>query len=162
MEQIGYITKPQGIKGEFRASIEGIPVDALERLTEIKIKNIIYPVKKVTIKEAFVIFAVEGITDRNQVELLRNEKIMADVEIELEEDEVLIKDIIGFEVVLNDGKVLGKLKDVEYFGASEIYVVNGKNEIMFPNARGVILDFDMANKKIVLDAAILEEIRIDN
>jgi len=162
MEQIGYITKPQGIKGEFRANIEGIPVDAIERLTEIKIKNIIYPVRKVTIKEAFVIFAVDGITDRNQVEQLRNEKIMADVEFELEEDEVLIKDIIGFDVVLDNGQILGKLKDVEYFGASEVYVIDGKNEIMFPNARGVILDFDMNNKKIVLNAKIFNEIRIDN
>ena len=97
-------------------------------MKEIKIKNIIYPVKKVNIKEAFVIFAVDGINDRNQVEALRNEKIMADIEIELDADEILIKDIIGFEVVLNNKKSIGKLKDVEYFGASEVYVVEGESE----------------------------------
>jgi 16S rRNA processing protein RimM len=161
MEQIGYITKPQGIKGEFRANITDIPVDALERLEEIKIQNTIYSVEKINIKDAFVIFKVKGIDDRNVVENLRNEKIFADVEIELEEGEILVKDLIGFDVVV-DGYSLGKLKNIEYYGASEIYVVEGKNEIMFPNARGVILDFDMTKKQIVLDGKILEEIRIDN
>lgn len=162
MEQIGFITKPQGIKGEFRANIAGVPIDAIERIKEIKIKNTIYPVKKVNIKDAFVIFSVEGINDRNEVELLRNEKIYADYDFELEDGEVLVKDIIGFEVVLNNAEVIGKLKDVEYYGASEIYVVDGKTEIMFPNAREVIEEFDIKNKKIILNAKIFGEIRIDN
>jgi len=161
MEQIGYITKPQGIKGEFRANITDIPVDALERLTEIKIQNTIYQVEKVNIKDSFVIFKVNGINDRNMVESLRNEKIYAVVDIELEEGEILVKDLIGFDIVVGDDSI-GKLKNIEYYGASEIYVVEGKNEIMFPNARGVILDFDMDNHKIILDSKILEEIRIDN
>jgi len=162
MKQIGYITKPQGIKGEFRASINDIDTDSLKKLKEIKIKNFVYEIEKVVLKEAFVIFKVKGIEDRNMVETLRNEKIFAEYEISLDEDEVLIKDIIGFEVVLNNGESIGKLKDVEYYGASEIYVVEGKTEIMFPNARGVIEDFDMTNKKIILNAEILSEIRIDN
>lgn len=162
MEQIGYITKPQGIKGGFRASVDGITTDALKKIKEIKIKNIIYPVEKVAIKEAFVIFNVKGIDDRNVVETLRNEKIFANIEIELEDDEILVEDIIGFDVVLNTGETIGKLKDVEYYGASEVYVVEGNNEIMFPNARGVIEDFDLTNKKIVLNSDVLAEIRIDN
>lgn len=161
MEQIGKITKPQGILGEFRAVVENISKDALKKLKEVKINNIIYPVIKVVFREGFVVFRVEGITDRNQVELLRNVPIFADADNSLEDDEILISDIIGFDVVVNDEK-LGVLKSIEDYGASEIYVVESDHEIMFPNARGVIKEFNLDKKQIVLDSKILEEIRIDN
>ena len=163
MEQIGIITKPQGIKGEFRARISGLSKDELKEIKTITINKAEYVVSKLVFREGFVIFSVEGINDCNQVELLRNVPIYAEVNRELDEDEVLIKDIIGFDVVLNNGEILGKLANVEDYGASEIYVVKSSTkEIMFPNARNVILDFGMNKKQILLDAEILEEIRIDN
>ena len=112
MEQIGTITKPQGILGEFRAVIDNISKSTLKKIKEVKIKNVLYPVKKVTFREGFVVFRVEGINDRNTVELLRGVPLFADCDHELETDEVLIKDIIGFEVVVG-GEKLGVLKSVE-------------------------------------------------
>ena len=162
MKQIGIITKPQGLKGEFRARIEGITKDNLKELTEIYINKSSYEIEKLTFREGFVIFQVVGINDCNQAEGLRNTPIFADFNETLDKDEVLIDDIIGFDVVLDNGEKLGKLKSVEDYGASEIFVVDGENEIMFPNAREVIIDFDMDNKKIILNSEILKEIRIDN
>lgn len=163
MEKIGVITKPQGIKGEFRVRIDGISKDDLNLLTEVVINKQVYAIRKLTFREGFVIFKVEGITDCNEVELLRNTPIYAEINHELAEDEVLIKDILGFEVVLNNGEKLGELVTIDDFGASEIYVVKTNvGETMFPNARGVIEDFNMNNKQIILNAEILQEIRIDN
>ncbi len=162
MEQIGIITKPQGINGEFRARMN-ISKSEISELKEISINHTMYKVKKVTFREGFVIFSVDGITDCNQVERLRNTPIFAEINHDLEEGEVLISDIIGFDVVLSDGQKLGTLTSIDDYGASQIYTVkSGGKEIMFPNARGVILDFNMADKKIVLDKNILEEIRTDN
>jgi len=162
MELIGYITKPQGIKGEFRLKPEILDGELFLNLKEITFNNTNYHVEKVSLRDDFAIIKVAEISDRNIVEALRNVKVYASIETALDEDEVLIKDIIGYEVVTNAGEILGKLKDVEYYGASEIYVVDGTNEIMFPNARSIILDFDMAKKQIVIDAQILQEVRIDN
>ena len=162
MKQIGLITKPQGLKGEFRARIEGITKEDLNDLKEIYINNSEYTIKKITFREGFVIFSVEGVNNCDQAEVLRNTKIFAEFSEDLKDGEVLIDDIIGFNVVLDNGEKLGKLKAVEDYGASEIYVVDGSSEIMFPNARGVIIDFDMNNKKILLNSEILKEIRIDN
>ena len=163
MEQIGIITKPQGIKGEFRARIDGASKDDLKELKEIFINKQPYTVNKVVFREGFVIFNVEEFTDCNQVEPLRNAPIYAEISYDLEDDEVLVKDIIGFEVVLTTGESIGRLTGVENYGASEIYVVKSSaNEVMFPNVRGVINDFDMDKKQIILNADILQEIRIDN
>lgn len=163
MEQIGIITKPQGIKGEFRARIDGASKEDLKELKEIIINKQTYHVNKVVFREGFVIFNVEEFTDCNQVEVLRNVPIFAEISYELEDDEVLIKDIIGFEVVLTNGESLGRLTGVENYGASEIYVVkSSENEVMFPNVRGVISEFEMDKKQVILNADILQEIRIDN
>ena len=163
MEQIGIITKPQGIKGEFRARLDGISKDDLKNLKEIMINKEICHINKVVFREGFVIFNVKEFTDCNQVEILRNVPIFAEINYELDEDEVLIKDIIGFEVVLDSGEVIGYLSGIENYGASEIYVVKSNmNEVMFPNVRGVIEDFAMDKKQIILNANILNEIRIDN
>lgn len=162
MEQIGFITKPQGINGEFRARMD-ISKSEIKDLKEISINHTIYNVKKIVFREGFVIFSVDGITDCNQVEMLRSTPIFAEISHDLEDDEVLISDIMGFDVVLSDGQKLGTLTSIDDYGASQIYTVKADDkEIMFPNARGVILDFNMTDKKIVLDKNILEEIRIDN
>lgn len=163
MEQIGIITKPQGIKGEFRVRIDGASKDDLKSLKNIIINNKVYTINKLTFREGFVIFNVNELTDCNQVEVLRNASIYAEINHELEEDEVLIKDIIGFDVILQNGEKLGKLSSIEDYGASEIYVVkSGANEIMFPNVRGVIESFEMDKNQIILNNNVLQEIRIDN
>ena len=163
MEKIGTITKPQGLKGEFRAKIEGISKDNLKSLKNLIINKESYKIKKLVFRDGFVIFEVEGIADCNQAEILRNTPIFAEVDRELKEDEVLISDIIGFKVVLDSDEVVGELISIEDYGASEIYVVKGNSsEVMFPNARKVIKDFDMANIQIILNADIFREIRIDN
>ena len=163
MEQIGFITKPQGIKGEFRARIDNASKEDLKELKEIVINKKPYSVNKVTFREGFVIFNVEGITDCNQVELLRNVPIFAEIDYTLDDDEVLISDIIGFEVVLENGEVLGKLTSVDSYGSAEVYTIKtNTGEILFPNARGVISEFAMDKNQIVLNANILNEIRIDN
>ena len=163
MEQIGFITKPQGIKGEFRARIDNASKEDLKNLKEITINKTSYPVKKVTFREGFVIFNVEGINDCNQVELLRNVPIFAEIDYTLEDDEVLISDIIGFSVVLDNGAVLGELASVDSYGTAEVYTVKTNNgEVLFPNARGVIEEFEMEKHQIILNAQVLDEIRIDN
>ena len=89
--------------------------------------------------------------------------VFAEIDETLEEGEVLISDILGFDVVLKSGEKLGTLTQINDFGASEIYVVKTDlGEMMFPNVRQVIEDFDMKKKQVVLNQEILEEIRIDN
>ena len=63
----------------------------------------------------------------------------------LEEDEYYIADLIGLMVVTDDGKTLGKLKDVLQTGANDVYVVEtaaGK-EVLLPVIRECVLDIDL-------------------
>ena len=64
---------------------------------------------------------------------------------ELEEDEYYIADLIGMDVVLEDGSKFGTLKDVMETGANDVYVVEDDKgeEILLPAIRECILDVDV-------------------
>lgn len=64
---------------------------------------------------------------------------------ELEEDEYYIADLIGMDVVLEDGSKFGTLKDVMETGANDVYVVEDTKgeEILLPAIRECILDVDV-------------------
>lgn len=161
MEQIGILTKPQGVRGEFRVSLTVRSKTPVKKLKQIKISNVIYDVEKVVFRDGFVVIKVKGIDDRNSVELLRNSIIFGELDYRLNDDEVLIDDIIGFDVICGNEK-LGTLKTVDDYGAGEIFVVQGKLEFMFPNVRNVIKNIDTDKKTIVLDKNIFEEIKVEN
>ena len=63
----------------------------------------------------------------------------------LEKDENFVADLIGLTAITEDGQVLGKLKDVLFTGANDVYVVemeNGK-EVLIPAIKQCILQVDL-------------------
>lgn len=73
---------------------------------------------------------------------------------------ILIEDLKGSEAYLEDETLLGKIEDVQDYGAAEVFFVrkpNGK-EIMFPNVKGVITSFDYKTQKLLLNKDKLKEV----
>ncbi len=73
---------------------------------------------------------------------------------------ILFEDLKGSIIELSDGTMLGKIIDVQDFGAAEVVYFKslaGK-EYMFPNASGVILSFDYKTKNLVLDTTRFKEV----
>lgn len=82
------------------------------------------------------------------------------IERNLVEGKILFEDLKDSEVVLENDIVIGKIVDVQDYGAAEVVTIlqaNGK-ELMFPNANGVIVSFDYKEKKLVLNEQKLKEI----
>ncbi len=163
MEQLGIITKPQGLKGEFRVNTDYFDFTPLKKLKSVTIDSVQYDVEKVTLRNAFIVLKVAGIDTCEQAEELRNTPIFCDLKMFLGKDEVLVKDIIGFDIwgKQSDFK-LGTLKSIEDYGRVEVYnFENNGKKYSFPNARQVILEFDMAKKRVIVDEFVLQEIEVE-
>ncbi len=161
--QIGIITKPQALKGQFRVKPTNLHLLELKDMTEVIIKGKMYEVEKVVLRDGFAIFKVAGIDDISQVEPLRNVPIsIEDVDDEeLDEDEYYIDDMIGCKVVADTGEIIGVITAVNsYGGASVISMERDGVEIMFPHARGVILDVNAEKKVVTVVKSILEEMAL--
>ena len=75
-------------------------------------------------------------------------------------DKILFEDLKDSEIVFEDNAVLGKIVDVQDYGAAEVISVlkvDGK-ELMFPNVKGVIVSFDYKTKKLVINKNKFKEV----
>ena len=82
------------------------------------------------------------------------------VDREIMKGKILIEDLKGSIVELDDGEILGKIKAVEDYGAAEVFFVKSDNgkEIMFPNVKDLIKEFDYKNKKMIVIKSKLKEV----
>ena len=92
--------------------------------------------RRTAIQKQFVLAEIEGVTDFDGANALRNTVLYAAREdIPLEEGSHFIADLIGLPVIDEaDGTVYGKLNDVRNFGAQDIYMVGKPDgtEFMIP------------------------------
>ncbi len=147
--RVGVIIKPHGIKGEVKVYPT---TDSPLRFNEITHVNIIQQGKAIgDVKVAgvkffkdIVIIKLKGYNDINEVEALKGAELYIPREegAELEDGEYYIADIIGMEVITDDGVRLGTVKDVMETGANDVYVVEreGGKELLLPAIKQCILD----------------------
>lgn len=83
-----------------------------------------------------LIVRIEGITDRNQAELLRQTELFAPrhrLPTPKDEDEVLLEDLVGLRVLLQDGSTYGTVCGTMNYGAGDILEIRpeagGKDEL---------------------------------
>jgi 16S rRNA processing protein RimM len=117
----------------------------------IELKGQLVPAKACGCKffKNMVILKFEGFDNMNDVEKLRQCKILVDREnaVKLEKDEYFVADLLDMTVVDEDGNDIGKITDVMETGANDVYVIgmNDGREKLIPAIKDCILDVDMEN-----------------
>jgi len=164
---IGEITKPQGVRGELK--LRPITCD-FERFDGLELAYLkrgdAYEEIHMTVNRISpdaVYFNIEGISDRNAAERLRGELVYIDRAhaVELDEDSTFICDLIGLHGVVDDGRDLGKLKDVLQPGGNDVYVFKGPlGEVMVPALRSVVEKVDLEAGEIHFDGKRLNEVAV--
>lgn len=159
---VGYVSKPQGIKGEVKVEPLTDDMYRFDDLDEVFLKrgDRYIPVKVLGRKyiKNFVILKLEGFEDRNQAETLRGEYLWVSREQArpLPEDTYYIADIVGCCVETSDGRFLGRVTGVLHTGSNDVYVVRDKEEVLIPALKKVVIHVDIEKRKIVVNADELE------
>ena len=144
--EIGKIVNTFGIKGEIKIYPY---VDYSMDLKFFYVDDNKMEIEKCRTQKNLVIVKIKGIDDINVVEKLKG-KIASVYEEDLPslpEGTYYIKDLIGLDVITDDGRELGKLDDVIQTGANDVYNVNG---ILLPVIDEVVKKIDLENHKIVV------------
>ena len=144
--RVGVIINTFGVKGEVKIYPD---IDYFDELERVFIKDKEYKIEKLREQKGIIIAKFEGIDDINQIESLKNEEVMITLEDrpELPEGKHYVGDLLGLEVITEDGQVLGTLDNIYNTGANDIYEVG---EILLPATDEVIKQIDMENKKIIV------------
>ena len=143
---VGKIVNTFGIKGEMKIYPS---YEFFDKLTSLIIKDKEYEVEKIRFQKNLYVVKVKGIDDISIVETLKNVEVYVEKSKapKLPENTYYIQDILGFEVITDEGKVLGTLDDVFNTGANDIYQIG---EILLPATEEVIKKIDLENKQIIV------------
>jgi 16S rRNA processing protein RimM len=154
---VGQVLKPQGIKGEIKVKSISPNPERFKTLKKIYIQKedlIPYSIEAVRISNKFVFLKIFGINNRDDTENLRGCDILIDDSdlIDLLPGDYFIHDLVGCQVVTEDGLKLGELKDVSQYSSNDVYVVKNEagKEILLPATKEVIKQVNIDQKKITV------------
>jgi len=153
---VGRIGKAHGILGE--ATIEVRTDEAEDRFaigSQLETDSHgVLTVNSVRVHNGILLLGFEGISDRNQVELLRNELLYAEVDINApgyDQDDYHVLQLIGCETFLEDGTHFGTISDVLNLPGQDVLAIKTESgEVMIPFVRQLVPTVDIANRKLVV------------
>ncbi len=158
---VGKIVKAQGIKGEVKIRSYLDDGNLFRTFRYLYVGDIRTQVRCARYQNGFAYVGFTTIVDRNQAETLRNCDVFADREqIVLGEYSYFIDDMIGLNVILDNGVKIGRLDGVMPNKiAADICVVKGENgNILFPFLKDLIVEMNVEDKKMVLSAKRFAEV----
>lgn len=155
---MGRITKTQGLKGAFRVyphSRESANLHSLERIVLAPPNGEPFAVQVISSrsKGEIIILTVRGVDGVERAQELVGGEVLADPnDLEpLDEGEFYWYEVVGMEVVTDEGERLGTVQSIIPTGANDVLQVKkGKQEILLPNIPDVILDIDREDRRITV------------
>lgn len=156
--EIGQIVNTFGVKGDVKVNPYTDNVEQFETLKSIFIvKNKQLQeieIEKVRYQKNLVILKLKDVDDMNTAEKYKGcyIKIHRKNARKLPQGKYFIADIIGSDVVTDDGKILGKVDDIYNTGSNDIYVVKDElgKQILLPGIKEVILNVDIEKQLVTV------------
>ncbi len=159
---IGSIAKPQGIRGEVKVKPYTDTAEDFSGLKRVFVDGQERKVLSVRIGAGAVFLGLGGVPDRNAAELLRGKDLFIprDEAPDPGEGRYYIADLLGAEVLTEEGEFLGTLTEIRQASA-DIYTLEKEGrEILFPAAKGVIVRIDAPAGKIIVSKKRFEEVAV--
>lgn len=158
MYLIGYILKPQGLKGEVKVESVTPYLERFNRLDrvflQLKEKKQAYSIENARVSDRFVYLKFAEINSCDDAELLRTAEVLIEEKdlIQPAQDEYFIHDLIGCQVISENNDVIGVLSDVVQMSSNDVYVVkNGEGiEILIPATKEIVKRVNVEQKQIII------------
>lgn len=156
--EVGKIINTHGLRGDVKIVTWTDYPEDFEEIDKVYIRrktgDVVLTITNVKYQKNNIIVKFKEIADINEAEKYKNLVLCADREDlpELEEGAHYIADLIGLDIVDEEGELIGKLVDVFNTGANDIYDVKreGKKNLLLPVIQDVVKDIDLENKKITV------------
>ena len=152
---VGRIGRAHGVLGE--ATIE-VQTDDPDIRFQIGNKLTLVDGRQLTIRSSrwnnqILLLAFEAITDRNQIEELRDQLISSDVDLgSLAPGEYHFQQLIGCEVFQQNGELIGAVDEiVKLPGQDLLSVSRAGGQVLIPMVKQIIIEIDVLAKKIVVN-----------
>lgn len=155
---LGKVVKLHGYLGQMKIITKYDKDFSVKNITKIyDDKGNEYAVNRIFSNTDSVVVGLDGVDLEKSKSFIGKELF---IDRELVAEKILIEDLKDSNVFFEDGSALGKIVDVQDYGAAEVFYVAQQNgrELLFPNANGVIVSFDYKQKTLVVSKDKLKEV----
>jgi 16S rRNA processing protein RimM len=156
---VARIARPQGVRGEVIADLLTDFPERFARLGKTYVKRadgrlLVCDLENSRMHKGRVVLKFAGYDDVNGAEELRDARVMItrDQLIPLPEGSYYDFDIIGCEAITSDDQWLGRVEEVQNYGAAPLLVVrDGERELLIPLVLSICAEIDIERKRIVVN-----------
>jgi 16S rRNA processing protein RimM len=155
---LGRILRPHGVRGEVVVEVLTDFPERLAHLPQVYLGDAhqatLTRVRSCRIKGDVMLMAFEACPDRTAAEALRDQLVQVplDEAAPLPEDTYYPHQLVGLDVETTAGDDLGRLSDVLFTPANDVYVVTGpRGQVLLPAIRQVIKQIDLAAGRMVVE-----------
>lgn len=158
MLRVGVIASTHGVRGEVKVFPTTDDVARFKTLKQVTLdtgkEQIPLEIEHVKFFKNMAILKFKGYDNINDIEKYKSKDLLIPrgQAVELAEDEYFVADLIGLDVVTDEGEPLGTLKDVLETGANDVYIVerpDGK-ELLLPAIGDCILDVALEENRMTV------------
>lgn len=158
---LGEILRPHGVRGELRVRLLTDYPERIAKLEQVFLAPSVespvptpYFVQGMRMNPPYGLVKLVGIDDRDAAERLRGLMMLVDFAhaVPLEEGEFYLFQIIGAQVVTEEGELLGTLTEVLETGANDVYLVKSQRygEVLIPVIDSTIVKTDIAARTVTV------------
>lgn len=156
--RVGVIANTHGIHGEVKVFPTTDDMNRFKKLKEVLLDTgkELKPLKITGVKffKNMAILKFDGIDNINDIEKYKGKDLLITREqaVPLKKDEFFICDLIGCQVVTEDGREVGELTEVLQTAANDVFVVQGieKKEILIPYIDDCVKNVSIEEKKVTV------------
>ena len=147
--EAGKIVNTHGVRGEVKIQVWLDSPEFLKKFKTVYIENKAVKLISGRVHKGFLIAVLDGVEDVNAAMCYKNKTVYIDRnDAKLPKGAYFLQDIIGAEVVDEDGAKIGVLEDILETPASDVYVVRGETEHLIPAVDEFVIATD-AEKGII-------------
>lgn len=149
MIYIGKTVSTFGIKGELKVISDFEKCNKAYKIgNKILINNIEHVISGIRYHKNYILLEIDDLKNINDILKYVGFNIyIKRMDLHLEENEFLYKDLINSDVIDDDGSNLGKIIEIEQ-GVNLLIKVKGSKEFYIPYVDEYIISFDLNNKKL--------------
>lgn len=152
--EVGKIVNTHGLRGEVKVVTWTDTPDVFEDLEYVYCGSEKLTVQNIKYQKNNLIVKFKEIPSIDDAEKYKNKVLSAERDMlgELPEGTYYIADLIGLDVIDDNGNKVGVLADVFNTGSNDIYEVKreGQKPLLLPVIDDVVLKVDMENKQIIV------------
>jgi 16S rRNA processing protein RimM len=149
---MGRVAGSYGVRGWIKVAPGGGVLEVLAGVKDWWIGGKLYGVATARVHGATVVAKLEGIDDREQALELKGKEVSVERAAlpEADEGHYYLADLVGLEVLNEQGERLGTVKRLFTNGAQDVMELAGERERLIPWVSAIVKQVDLAGRRIVV------------